>query len=576
MVVANVIIIAGQSNAVGSGDIRRLPSTYYGPTGALIYNSEYPKWDRLTIGKNAIRDNFEFHGIEPIIAMIAMRHFHENVFIIKHATGGTGLDLVQFPNDWLNYTATGQAGILWQTYANAIADIPAQLGVDASQVEYKHLFIWIQGEQDGGFAGASANYQTNLETFFFDGVNGAVVKTSEATMPIVIARLSDRQTSVVNRATIQTKQDAFVSAHSEQISIAFTDTLYVLPDGYHYASESLVRLAFNLWRAWRPLISVTEYPQYSLGGMRLVIQDEFGLDTRDAPRIDRAINNALQEISADRPNGWPWQNRRLSIRTKAYRGNVVAKYGVDYTYGFLQDNLVAAYLADNQIQPRDILTIGAASGDLTNGYLVIEATDADGSQIITIDAKLSGATETTVATYVRGFWKLPVDCRAVKSVYDDAQPELIIDSLDAETFDIVRRRQRLIANGRRVFATVYDPLPANSPEYMPGLFLALYPFVAADGLFHVVYTVEDPKLVGDYDEPYMPLAYRCYLLEVAKAAMAAQLKETSLIALYEGRRKAAMAKLRQLIEPITEISGVQRDEDDVDFVPGPPNLPSWR
>lgn len=575
MVRAVIAIIAGQSNAEGTGDVNRLPNFYWGPSAAKIYNSEYPKWAPIAIAKNAVRNNFGYHGIEPILARILMRHYGSNVFIIKHAAGGTGLDLAAFPNDWLNYAA-GEAKTLWDTYDAAKALIPDELGVDATEVEYEHLFFWLQGEQDGGTALVAANYAANLETFFFDGTNGATVKTGEATMPIIIARLSDLQTGVPFRSTIQTQQDTFATNHSGQVVVAYTDTLPILPDGFHYTSESVVRLAFQMWRAYRPVISIPEYPDYSLGGMRLRLRDEFGLDTRDDARVDRAINDAIQAISSERPSGWPWQERRMMIRTGAYRANLVGRYTVDYIYGFLADQIVVPYLASNPIQLRDIVRFSTETSDILQGDLVIDVQETDGSQVATLDAKQLGTTGSTVATFVRGFFQLPKECRSVLAVYDAASPQTPIVERDATSFEKIRRRQLVFSSTSRIYAVVCDPLPIQAAARSDALFLALYPFVSTDAIFHVTYAVDDPALVGDYDEPLMPLALRPHLLAVAKSCMAAQLKETSLIAYYEQGRRVALRKLLSWVNPTEELSTDEIAYDDADFIPGPPNLPSWR
>lgn len=174
---ANVLIVAGQSNALGfrvtPGE---LPADYHPDAHVHIWTDA--GWQTMTPGVNTgTPANPDAWGPEVGEALAwAKDHPGEDLYVIKSVKGSTGLASDPTAQDW---SPQSKGDLFDMTTAKIKAALAALTDPHVIAVD------WVQGEQDATAAAPAGAYLAN-ELDFFDHVRAA---WAEADTPIIYSRL---------------------------------------------------------------------------------------------------------------------------------------------------------------------------------------------------------------------------------------------------------------------------------------------------------------------------------------------------------------------------------------------------
>ncbi len=159
MKTANVIILAGQSNAVGVGHVKYL-AKHFTPHEVAAFTAGYPN-----IPINFYSHNIRSHGFMPtrlgcaergretfgpeigLAEQMTARYPDKAVFIVKCAVGGTSLHADWFYPD----------GKCYRELLTIVGDSLRLLEADGYTPRIR-AFCWMQGESDGDTAEHAAQY----------------------------------------------------------------------------------------------------------------------------------------------------------------------------------------------------------------------------------------------------------------------------------------------------------------------------------------------------------------------------------------------------------------------------------
>lgn len=241
-----IILIAGQSNAVGRSPIAEIPSNYLG-----IKNNIRVEWvntikfyDEAKFTINSIESGLDFFGYPIVFLDQYQSWLNQKIFFIQEAAGGTGLadETSNSKGNWNRYSTTGFTK--WynqlQSRINVIETYMDLLYPD--NYEW-HSIVWTQGEYDALFSADAAAYLTNL-TDFMDGIRA----NTDADMKVIITALST-QTSYTYKNTIRQAQQDY-AALSEN-NYFFETSSYELADGVHYSSQGNIDLGDDLFEFYK-------------------------------------------------------------------------------------------------------------------------------------------------------------------------------------------------------------------------------------------------------------------------------------------------------------------------------------
>jgi len=236
---ANVILVAGQSNAVGWNETAAtVPSLLQGRSGAMIWTGR--AWQYLVNGTNngKLSSNGSKWGCEAEFARLWALERNERLFIVKHAIGGTAL-----ADYWAPGAGTGYVAMI--SYATTAKSALAAKGYTVNCIG----LLWMQGESDGVSQTQANAYYANLSTFF------ARVRSDwgSASMPIVVGRIAD-QAELTYRTVVRTAQAEVVAGDGHA---ALIDTDAYGNDGLHYSTNGIVNMGADMYAAWKTLTRST-------------------------------------------------------------------------------------------------------------------------------------------------------------------------------------------------------------------------------------------------------------------------------------------------------------------------------
>jgi hypothetical protein len=228
-----VVILIGQSNAVGVGTIASAPSNYQGTiANTLIWNGS--SFVNLVAGStNQGADLLTFGPELSLCTQFLARSSAPQMYLIKHAVTNTSLNV-----DWLPTAST--------QYTNMITKINAAIAALVGVRFYIAGFVWVQGENDALSASSapSANYQTNLTSLITNlrSSYGAYGADGNNNIPFVIAQLgyNDRN-SYYYQDNVRDAQNA-VQAAGTNIFITQTDDLSYNADIIHYDATAQIAI----------------------------------------------------------------------------------------------------------------------------------------------------------------------------------------------------------------------------------------------------------------------------------------------------------------------------------------------
>ena len=219
-----VIIIAGQSNALGISPVRDLPKEKKKEYKTKIYfdtNTFHPfvkQWMNVRAGFGHAKD--ELFGLElPVAARL--ENLEDEYAIIKYASDGTCLydkwSKAKNGDDW-----TG----LVKTIETAVSDLKAQ----EKKVVFEGL-LWQQGCSDAIEEEKAMSYEENLKTFIH-----AIRALTSNEMPIAVGSVHPNHPIMKYASQVRNAQKN-VSETLEKVYFVLTDDIEETVDTWHYTAE---------------------------------------------------------------------------------------------------------------------------------------------------------------------------------------------------------------------------------------------------------------------------------------------------------------------------------------------------
>lgn len=236
---ADLVIVAGQSNALGyglsGGDL---------PAG-VAPDPEVRIWDgaRFAVmepGRNTGSPNFPAScGPETGFAR-AWRKAHPDrpLYVVKYARGSTPL-AASPGRDW-----APASGELFQEVAAAAAAATAALRAQGLRPRVAAV-VWMQGEADAADPARAAAYRANLTALL------AAIRErwAKADTPVVVGRIPDFGAQAAQVRAAQAQVDA-----ADPLTVtADAEGLPMQPDGLHIAAAGQLRLGEAMAAALEPL-----------------------------------------------------------------------------------------------------------------------------------------------------------------------------------------------------------------------------------------------------------------------------------------------------------------------------------
>ena len=266
--VKDIIIIAGQSNAVGANNTPAVLTLDSDPIDAFIdYSWNIPEeflqegWSNMQL--IPAQGNRFSHGAEVSLSRELFNSGYNNLGIIKVAKGGTNLD-----QNWNPNTAEqGYDGNGGGMYPEMVNFVRARLSELESQgISYRVSgFFWHQGEGDMT-AYRAPRYESNLINFI-----AKVREEFGANLPFFIAKVYNPNATAAEQEAVQLAQQS-VAGVDPNTFLMDLDQIYfdpnrrpnqgnLVPDLLHYNSAGLVKVGeifANTYRGNFPIVGCNE------------------------------------------------------------------------------------------------------------------------------------------------------------------------------------------------------------------------------------------------------------------------------------------------------------------------------
>lgn len=156
-----VIIVAGQSNAGGEANNgSQLPSYLKEPLSGFFRKYKYNQTtnnDPFTIVDDTSATTI---GPDVNLGYLYQKFNNENIYIIKHAFGATGLSQERSPN-WHKDTSNSLFAGLKDSITTGLQSL-----IEAGLSPSIRGFVWFQGEEDGFEMQTKDQYKINEQNFF--------------------------------------------------------------------------------------------------------------------------------------------------------------------------------------------------------------------------------------------------------------------------------------------------------------------------------------------------------------------------------------------------------------------------
>jgi len=229
---ALVYLLGGQSNMVGVGQVNALsPSLRLEQSDVWIYWSGWPAWRGLQPSSDYSDGSATYMGPEVSFGRaMADAHPDREVYLIKHAVGGTDLAEYWYPGVGDSDPTMGQGYAVWlQTVRDGLETLAAE-GVEAQVAG----MIWMQGESDATYEPWSLAYRGNLEHLIQRVRDDVGVDD----LPFSLGLIDGRDLAVYRDSVRQAQQAV---ADADPAVFAFeTEDLGTYPsDGWHYQGTGL-------------------------------------------------------------------------------------------------------------------------------------------------------------------------------------------------------------------------------------------------------------------------------------------------------------------------------------------------
>ncbi|QNN22013.1 sialate O-acetylesterase [Planctomycetales bacterium ZRK34] len=232
-----VFFLGGQSNMVGQGanaDLSTLAPTLNGTQGDVVIwhngddNSNTTSgWVKLAPGQG--RSGSEFGPELALGRALADAYPDYQIALVKHAVGGTNLDVEWNPNG---------PGPLYSGFLESVSNALGALDADGLNYDIGGMF-WMQGERDSRFTDMAANYQDNL----LDLIAAVRSEAGVADLPFVIGRISENlpDATYTEEDIVRAAMDA-IAAGDDQVGLVDTDSFGLKSDSVHFNSAGQLAL----------------------------------------------------------------------------------------------------------------------------------------------------------------------------------------------------------------------------------------------------------------------------------------------------------------------------------------------
>jgi hypothetical protein len=241
-----LIVVAGQSNALGWVEASSLPAHLQGPLGyAAIWNPTRQAFEALQAGVNTGNAQ-QPTAVGPEVQFAyawSLSHPGETLFIVKVAQSSTGLAEDPLKDDW-----SPRSGELFATASQQVAAARQASGEPVSGV------LWMQGEEDASTPAKALSYEANLAELF------ARMRTDWGGLDtaIVFGRV-DAHAGLPYAGPVRQAQAAIDLADGAAVMID-TDSFPLQGDKLHFNAAGQIALGEAMWRAY-------EYaPRQVMGG----------------------------------------------------------------------------------------------------------------------------------------------------------------------------------------------------------------------------------------------------------------------------------------------------------------------
>ena len=216
-----VILMAGQSNMVGLGNIDDLESPLF-PENIAYFN----------FGMNNHLEvlNHTFGPEIGISEVLAENFPNLNFIFIKYAVGGSSIE------DWLPHLETKHNdnihfGNLYEKFLKKIDSITKNYNTKDIAL------IWMQGETDARHLEKSINYEVNLKNFI-----GNIRKDlNNPQLPIIYGKVSSKIKDDATLGNVRAAQER-IAKYVPRVYLISTDEIPLLSDNVHYSSRGLIQL----------------------------------------------------------------------------------------------------------------------------------------------------------------------------------------------------------------------------------------------------------------------------------------------------------------------------------------------
>ena len=215
----NVLLIAGQSNALGISHFAQLPAEKQRNYDVGIYfntnieNENNGVWQMVRPGLGQKSDRF---GLElPAAHVLSARG--EKWVILKYASDGTALY-----DRWNKARSAEDYNALIGTIRTAVQDLRAK----GFEVVFRGL-LWQQGCSDSIKAHTAAEYEQNLRAFVEN-----LREDTQKDLPVVIGEVNPFNERMPHRATVIVAQKK-VAAELPRVAFVPTADIAEVFDGWH-------------------------------------------------------------------------------------------------------------------------------------------------------------------------------------------------------------------------------------------------------------------------------------------------------------------------------------------------------
>jgi hypothetical protein len=234
--VVHVIVMAGQSNMVGAGNVDVLPE-HLQPWAEPLPAIPYRQWlNGSEYGPVGWTDHLRPRGvlIGPEMSFghrIAAARPNESVAILKMAYNGTSLGCAWNPE------ACGHH--LYETLVVIIEDWMEDLESTGVDCRFAGM-VWVQGESDSAAVWAANSYFYNLLEF----VRNLRIDTHRATLPFVLVRVHPRASAYQYGPQVRAAMQDVAAIDTAIDSVGISD-LALKSDNVHLTGESMVRVGIR-------------------------------------------------------------------------------------------------------------------------------------------------------------------------------------------------------------------------------------------------------------------------------------------------------------------------------------------